>query len=287
MVLNHPMICKPLILPSSSNHFGDNFTGAFRAQGNPQDTTWTGPGSVLGSRHYAVAGFLAGCPVRSDPLDDVLWCFFKPKHRFTRWLTKEFWDMFTPKLGGWTWFLIFKGENFSHQRGILTLPWLWDILSTKKKKFGLPNSTPREAGSNSPCNVRKQIKGIPKPRVSFRWYTFYDSRNSFYLVYWRSLRTNPIHLCKILTIWFVTTSQNVSPPQNWWMIRLRSSHRFRGETKTCHTCVSWHVCQDFCAVIFVAGLDLQLFLYFAISPKLAVRLRAEFPRRRMVGQSGR
>ena len=46
---------------------------AFRAQGNPQDTTWTGPGSVLGSRHYAVAGFFAGCPVQSsDPLNDVL-----------------------------------------------------------------------------------------------------------------------------------------------------------------------------------------------------------------------
>lgn len=46
-------------------------------RGYPQDTTWTGPGSVLGSRHYAVAGFFAGCPVQSsDPLNDVLWCFF-------------------------------------------------------------------------------------------------------------------------------------------------------------------------------------------------------------------
>ena len=63
------------------------------------------------------------CRMSSSEFRSFEWCvvmfFFTEKPCFSPgvflsldgYITKIIWDMFTPKLGGWTWYLIFKGET--------------------------------------------------------------------------------------------------------------------------------------------------------------------------------
>ena len=193
--------------------------------------------------------------------------------------------MFTPKLGGWTWFLIFKGETSPTNQGYLLCH---DFGTSFQSRNSSPQHIKGAPKQQSESNVRKQIKGIPKTPGFL-------------------LGDTPIHLLwlkewLLSSLLKVTWNYSNSPLQNSHDLMCRHfpkechqrridrcipldyMHRFAGRSKKHITpCVSWNVCH-FCAVIFVAGLDLQDSLVLCDQLKSAVRLRAEFPfRRRMVG----